>query len=162
MNIDLKKQIELSYYFSKVDKKIEYKYSKEKINQFEKLLASENIDLIFLFLLKNRVNFSDFGLELSNFSSIANKLTGEELEIFLNSNIVKESKFFIKNNLLRQKNFYISILNNLVKNKTRQKGSSHFTKKANKYFKDKINSEEPRPKGRGFNNLNFNQNWCSV
>jgi len=22
--------------------------------------------------------------------------------------------------------------------------------------------EEPRPKGRGFNNLNFNQNWCSV
>ena len=135
------KNLELSLSFSEVEKEIKYKYSQKIITEFSNILDQEDTINIFLFIIKNNINLTDFGGDFSYISSLVNNVNPEDYDTFFKIKIIQDKLTFIKENLLVNKLFYIDFLRMVVKNKTRQKGSSHFAKKIKKEFSKYFNIE---------------------
>lgn len=135
----MKDKLELSHFFSDVEKEEKYKHSDKTIADFRILLKSEDVKKILLFIIKNKIDFSHYGLQTGTYSKFASKLNPKNIEVFLSSSIVKKDLLFIENTILKNKDFFINSVNFQKVRKTRQKGSFHFANKVYQHFKNNIN-----------------------
>jgi len=132
------KKIEISLEFSDVDKKIEKKYSKKIIDDFKELLLFGTRKDIFLFIVKNRIPFGDLGGNFSSIAILVSKSNFNDINKFFELKTIQKKLAFI-DHMKNDVDFYTKYVANLVKNTTRQKGSSHFANKIIKYLSNKTN-----------------------